>query len=113
MAQRIDTIRWMQPWRAIIDEVRRESLERQLRREVSPGHPLHGIDVRAVARRMDRDVVCYELLQTGQFAVVQLTFKLSQRPPAPESRIHDDVGAFVEECMNPDHLHWRAAAPSH
>jgi len=109
MAARIDTIRWFQPWRAIVDDGRRESLESELKREAGRGHPLHGVEVRAVARRMDMDEVCYELGESSQLAVVRLKFALAQPLPSPETRIYDDVDAFVAECMMPDHRAWAAA----
>jgi hypothetical protein len=56
--------------------------EIELARELSKGHPLYGVTLRAVARRGDRDDVLFRTPANG-FVVVHLTWRRAERPPWP------------------------------
>ncbi|MBI2393248.1 MAG: hypothetical protein HYV09_26925 [Deltaproteobacteria bacterium] len=62
----------MSSWRAVTGS-EAAKLEQQLAREATPGHPLHGRVFRAVARRLDRDDVAFEIMPGG-LCVVHLTW---------------------------------------
>jgi hypothetical protein len=52
-------VEWLVPWYSIADDpVEVAGMERELRRELSSGHPLYGVPVQAVGRRQDCDDVC-------------------------------------------------------
>lgn len=62
----------LEPWKTIENQ-RRPTLEKELERELPLGHALAGKSVRAVAIRVDRDDVLFEVLGGG-YAVVHLTW---------------------------------------
>ncbi len=75
-----------EPWRDVrSDPDARDSLELELRREVGAGHPLHGVEVRAMAACDGHcDDVIYEL-RDGTAVVVHLSYPTDppDRPPFP------------------------------
>ena len=73
------------------------------RREVAPGHVLHGIALNAVAKCDGCDDVVFRALD-GRFAIVDLTWTLKpERPPWPQTT---RLGSFiaVETAMD-QHAH--------
>lgn len=58
------------------------SVERELAREVSPGHPLDGHVVRVIARSSDCDDVAVRL-DDGRLCIVHLTWKRESSPEWP------------------------------
>lgn len=79
------------PWRILADAAG-EACVRRLRQEVTPGHVLHGVEARALAR-YDDDVL-YAL--EGGFAVVHLTYGTTpQEPPWPHTEIYDGWEEFL------------------
>ena len=78
-----ENIEWLVPWNAV-DARGAAGVEGELARELGPGHPLHGKRVRALGRRQDCDDVLFELLDSGECAVVHLTWTSS--PPEQDSR---------------------------
>jgi hypothetical protein len=71
------------------------ALEQQLAREVGRDHVLHGVEVRAVARRHDRDDVVFAL-PDGRFAEVHLTWAQDRErdPRWPATVIYADREAW-------------------
>jgi hypothetical protein len=68
-----------------------EQLRAELLRELSPGHVLHGLDVRAIARAMPQDEVIVETAD-GLVALVQMTWTgLAESPPWPTTEILDSA----------------------
>jgi hypothetical protein len=61
-------------------------LERELARELPEGHALKQIEVRVVARRLDRDDVACEL-GDGRLCVVHLTWNVETDPRWPRSEV--------------------------
>lgn len=71
--------------------------EIEVTRELAKGHPLYGTNLRAVARREDRDDVLFRTESDG-FVVVHLTWKRAERPPWPNivwQSAADDAAAFA------------------
>jgi hypothetical protein len=96
-----DSITFLEPWMA----VQAEGLEKQLRREVALGHPLHSVRVRAIARRQDCDDVLFVGIDEPQLvAVVHLTWA-SQTVvhPYPNTRFFSSFEEWVEQGMKVDH----------
>lgn len=94
---------WLAPW----DPVEAgEGLDDELRREVGPGHPLHRVATRTVARRQDRDDVLFALEDgTGRVAVVHLTWTSSppEEPPWPSTRLFPSLEAWAATDLVEDH----------
>ncbi len=91
----------LDPWTAVSSG---GALERELAAELPHNHILHGIAVRAIARRLDNDDVLFEL--TGHqkpLAVVHLSYRREQDPQLPWTVLFDSWEDWVENCMEPDH----------
>lgn len=68
------------PWKGI-SPGDAETLGDELARELAPGHPLHGVKTRAVARRIDTDDVLFALEgHAHEFACVHLTWSGAPEP---------------------------------
>jgi hypothetical protein len=67
------------PWIRVDEDAR--DLEEELRKEVPPGHILHGSVARAIARRNDSDDVLFKIeLPNTRYAVVHLTWTGAPEP---------------------------------
>ena len=63
---------WLDPWQSADNS---SGLERELNLEVGPGHPLFGVPVLALGRRVDADDVLFELQdESHALACVHLTW---------------------------------------
>lgn len=99
-------MQWLVPWHSIADKAGEAAgLERELSRELSAGHELWGVPVRALGRRQDCDDVLFALEDgTGRVAVVHLTWTHSppDKPPWPATGIYHSFEAWVAEGMRAD-----------
>lgn len=88
-----------------------EAFEAQLRREVGPGHILHGVPARLAARYDPNDDALFELLDGSErYAVVHLTWASRPEPPPwPVTAVYESFEAFAAERMGPD----AAGEPTH
>jgi hypothetical protein len=106
---------WLVPWYSIIDDATQvASMERELRRELSAGHPLFGLPVRTLRSRQDCDDVLFALEDgTGRVAVVHLTWTHNspERPPWPMTAVYPNVEAWLAEGMQADHDEFSADSP--
>jgi hypothetical protein len=106
---------WLVPWHSIADETAEAAgLERELSRELSAGHRLCGVPVRALGRRQDCDDVLFALEDgTGRVAVVHLTWTQSppDKPPWPATGIYRSFEAWLAEGMRADHDEIQAGSP--
>jgi hypothetical protein len=97
------SVTFLEPWMAVDSHA--EGLEKQLRREVALGHPLHSRRVRAIARRQDCDDVLFVGMDDRHLvAVVHLTWA-SQTvvPPFPSTKFFSSFEEWVEQGMKVDH----------
>jgi hypothetical protein len=98
----VEPIALREPWTAVT-KAAGEELEKELRREVSAGHPLRGLSMRAVARRTDRDDVLFEVADSGECVVVHLTWaRRGEPPPFPEARRFASLAAWASTAMAAD-----------
>ena len=106
-------IQWCEPWVEVSDGAARRKLERELKRELAPPHPLFGRSVEAVARRIDRDDVLFAINNGSELAVVHLTWTSSppDSPPWPAARVFASVDEFVQQCLTPDHADFTDDTP--
>ncbi len=92
---------WLDPWIPISSG---GALERELAAELSPGHILQGVTVRAMGRRLDNGDVLFAL--TGHdkpLAVVRLSYQPEVDSQLPWTVLFDSWQDWVENCMEPDH----------
>jgi len=95
-------VAWLEPW-TLIDAPEREAFERELLRELLPGHVLFGRTARAIARCTDRDDALFIVDGPRQLAVVHLTYSRATSGDRPHAMIFETVSDFVEGCLSPDH----------
>lgn len=81
---------WDGDWYEITSETERRELDVELRREVCPDHPLHGIEFSAVGRRYRRDDVLFRPAD-GRHAQVHLTRRKEVSPDWPSTDIYYSV----------------------
>jgi hypothetical protein len=99
-------VEWLVPWHPVSDDPTQVAgMERELRLELSAGHPLFGLPVRTLARRKDCDDVLFAIEDgTGRVAVVHLTWTQSppERPPWPGTTVFPSLAAWSAEGMRAD-----------
>ena len=97
-------VAWLQPWYPV-DGADRQSLQNELQRELGEGHPLFGKRIQVIGRRRDQDDVLCLIEGSKSVAVVHLTWRSAPEadPSWPSVRFHDDIDAWIETCMKPDH----------
>jgi hypothetical protein len=94
------------PWRIITDssEKSAEVLTAELSSELVPKHVLHGLTARAVAARIDRDDVLFEIEGADMaLAVVHLTWRKESDLRWPATRIFASWEQWVRDEMFPAH----------
>jgi hypothetical protein len=104
---RIEDVALLEPWTAVNNA---RGLETELARELVPGHRLHGRpNLRAVARRADRDDVLF--VSDTIAAIVHLTWAKEADPTQPSTEIFSSIEDFVSRRMNPDHDDFAGEVP--
>lgn len=97
---------WLEPWYPIVDDVPQvTAMARQLNAELSRGHALHSVPVRALARRGDCDDVLFAIEDgTRRVAVVHLTWSTSAQPAGfPTTTFFANLDAWRVDGMQVDH----------
>jgi hypothetical protein len=90
-----------EPWRELISS-QGEAFLREIRTELSPGHPLHGVNLKAIARSVQADDVLFQL-DGGRVCQVHLTWRGSaEQPPWPRHRVFSSLEDWVRQVMVPD-----------
>ena len=93
---------FLEPWEQLPPD-RAAALEAELQRELSPGHPLHGVTLSALACSHRADDVLFRL-DDDRVADVHLTLsRKTERPPWPSHDIYPSLDAWREQVMLPDH----------
>ena len=91
-----------EPWRALISS-EADAILREIRTELSPGHPLHGVNLTAIATSRRADDVLFQL-DDGRVCQVHLTWRMSaDKPPWPRHQMFSTLEDWVTEVMVPDH----------
>jgi len=93
------------PWVAI-DLENRAALEKELGRELPDGHILFRSGVSALARRVDRDDVLFQVAGSPKLAVVHLTYSVESDPKWPTTLIYESFSDFEEQKMKLDVLEY-------
>ena len=79
-------------------------LSARLESELPEEHVLHGLNVRAVATRIDRDDVLFEI-EGGQMllAMVHMTWRKERDPRWPQTKLFQSWEEWVRNQMLPAH----------
>ena len=99
----------VQPWEPI-DPAMATKFEDEYATEIGKGHPLYGVPVRAVGRRIDRDDVLFQLLRhLCDYAVVHLTWSGREEsdPAWPGFELFLDE-ELMEKCIRPAQKEYEA-----
>ena len=91
---------WPEPWGAIDNAAVASAFESELQKELSAGHPLFGLPLRAVGRRWDCDDVLFAVDDGSErVAAVHLTWARGpEEPPWPGSALYDDFADWANEA---------------
>ena len=75
------------PW-SVLGADRAKALEVELSREIPPGHVLQERKVKALAARIDRDHVLFEIEEnTTRLALVHMTWRKEDSPSWPSTML--------------------------
>ncbi len=99
-----EQIEYLEPWIATGQYA--DNLVKELEREVTEGHALWKVKMRAIAQRSDSDDVLFEIeSEQGKYAVVHLTWSGEPEPDSrwPDTRIFATIVSWANECMKTDH----------
>src|SRR5215470_553634 len=97
-----DALEILLPWRTISDSPNSERLSAELSTELSPTHPLYGLKATAVANRIDRDDVLFEVVGgTAPLAVVHVTRRKESDAHWPSTRLFASWERWVLDEMLP------------
>jgi hypothetical protein len=103
-------VEWLVPWHPVSDDpVQVAGMERELQRELSPGHFLFGMPLKALVRRQDCDDILFAVQDgTGRVAVVHLTWTQSPSdcPPWPDTTFFPNLRIWAVEGMHSDAAEW-------
>jgi hypothetical protein len=92
------------PWKAIEDSGQSRLFSAQLETELPQKHALHGLKVIALAARIDRDDVLFEVPGSETpLAVVHLTWRKERDPRWPSTKLFRSWDHWVQEDMQPAH----------
>jgi hypothetical protein len=83
-------------WTAV-DPESGQNLLAELKRELPPGHALHGQRLRAVGRSRSQDDVLFESLDQGTAFVVHLAWSAETDPRWPHTIAFDSIGHFFRQ----------------
>jgi hypothetical protein len=94
-------IAWLDPWMEASP-----GHEEELRKEVGPGHPLHGKTCVPVGRRIDQDEFLFRVDGAAfAYAVVHLTWsgKPERDPALPRTEAFPSLADWIDNRMRKDH----------
>ena len=100
------------PWEPI-DSADSAKFEDEYVAEIGKAHPLYGVPVKTIARRIDRDDVLFQLLRhLCDYAVVHLTWSGREESDAacPACQIYADDDDLMEQCIRPTNQEYEARA---
>jgi hypothetical protein len=106
---------WLAPWQAI-SPPDGAPLEAELRKELSPGHPLFGLSFSAIGRRSDQDDVLVVVHgDPERLAVAHLTWRSAPEsdPQWPNTEFFDGERDWTARRMLEDHAEWLSSRSEH
>ncbi len=95
-------INWKKPWIPLSEE-ESKGVGIELKKEISEKHQLYGVNIRAIAKRIDCDDVLFEI-ENGAFAVVHLTYAQYPEPDPqwPYTIKYNNVDDLIKNCLVPN-----------
>lgn len=102
---------WLEPWCSVSQSEERfkESWNKQLQIELSPGHVLFGVPVKLIARGNGDDALFEFLDGSGRAADVHLTWKKGpEKSPLPGTAIYASLEHWAQEVMIPENQEWES-----
>lgn len=102
----LQSMNWLTPW-AVVTPERAGEFERELLRILRPDHELSLTGERAakaIAAHRDTPDVLFLLQRPDQLCVVHLGKKAHAELSWPFFILFDSAQAFIDGCMQPDHL---------
>jgi len=99
-----DGLEILHPWQIISDSANADRLSGELSAELSPTHPLYGLKASAVANRIDRDDVLFQIDGgSAPLAVVHLSWRKESDPRWPTTKVFASWEEWVRHEMLPTH----------
>lgn len=97
-----------EPWAAFADgpedQASAAKIAERLKKDLPNGHVLSGLELKAVAKRIDQDDVLFEVFGGDQpLAVVHITWKRETDPQWPSTRFFQNWDEWIDQAMRPDH----------
>jgi len=97
-----DGLEILQPWQIISDSPNAERLNTELSAELSRSHLLYGLKANAVASRIDRDDVLFEIHGgSSPLAVVHLSWRKESDPRWPTTTLFTSWEEWVRDDLLP------------
>jgi hypothetical protein len=100
---------WPDDWWPI-DAATAAAFEAELQREMSPGHPLFGLPLRAIGQGGNGDDVLFTVADGSErVAAVHLTWaRAAECPPWPGSELYEGFAAWAEDAQDEwnQHQEW-------
>ncbi len=97
MRPSIDLTLLLGEWWLVRDQDQAAELTREVQRELTPGHVLHGLRIEAVAVKRHLKDVIFWLPDSSQWALVHLTYKVEPDPRWPTAIVASDWLELVDE----------------
>lgn len=96
----------LEPWEAVDDLA--AVLKNELAKELHENHDLFQKPLQAIAKRIDRDDVLFQLSEEEKYAVVHLTWKAKQEDSAeyPTTEFYNHWTDLYEQRILPDYRDW-------
>jgi hypothetical protein len=108
-----DGVEILLPWRDLCDlPDQAQRLSAELSSELSSRHVLFGLKATAIASRVDRDDVLFEIANgSAPFAMVHLSWRKEADPRWPSTKLFTNWDEWVRAEMFPAHEDYVAASP--
>jgi hypothetical protein len=88
----------LEPWEKLVPG-QADAFLRELQIELSPSHPLHGLNLTPVAHSARADDALFQLAD-GRVVEVHLTWiGKTEQPPAPPNQIYSSFQEWVQQVM--------------
>jgi hypothetical protein len=99
-------IEFLAPWYDFIPG-QGDTFLQELKRELSPGHKLEGLDLVALGHSGAADDALFEA-EDGRVFQVHLTFsRRTEQPPLPRCRVHAHAEEWIQQVMLPANEEYR------
>ena len=101
----MENMAWEDPWQPINEPS--PHLINELEKELASDHPLYKKKVKPVALGWSGDDVLFEIEDSGEYAVVHLTWSGKVEPSGfPDSEFFRDWDDFFERRLKPDSIEY-------